>query len=98
MLNRYSIAAICLMVVVVTSYVFQFYFNLGYELSEQPSDWVDFGGFFNELVSPLLSFVSLVLLIQSLNPQNQANTELRAEVQLNHKNEQLRSFETYFLG
>ncbi|MGS0827708.1 hypothetical protein ACVBIO_18055 [Shewanella sp. 0m-8] len=98
MLNRYSIAAIGLMVVVVASYVFQFYFNLGYEISEQPSDWVDFGGFFNGLVSPLLSFVSLVLLIQSLNLQNQANTELRVEVQLNHKNEQLRSFETYFFG
>ncbi|MDE1244133.1 hypothetical protein [Vibrio aestuarianus] len=98
MLNRYSIAAIGLMAVVVASYVFQFYFNLGYEISEQPSDWVDFGDFFNGLVSPLLSFVSLVLLIQSLNLQNQANTELRAEVRLNHKNERLRSFETYFFG
>ncbi len=46
MLNRYSIAAICLMAVVVASYVFQFYFNLGYEISNQPSDWVDFGDFF----------------------------------------------------
>ncbi|HHP0462537.1 TPA: hypothetical protein ACRZZI_005222 [Vibrio harveyi] len=98
MLNRYSVIAIGLMGAVVASYVFQFYFTLGYELSEQPSDWVDFGDFFNGLVSPLLSFVSLVLLIQSLNLQNQANTELRAEVQLNHKNEQLRSFETYFFG
>ncbi|OCH12635.1 hypothetical protein [Aliivibrio fischeri] len=98
MLNRYSISAIGLMVVVVASYVYQFYFNLGYEISEQPSDWVDFGDFFNGLVSPLLSFVSLVLLIQSLNLQNQANKELRGEVQLNHKNEQLRSFETYFFG
>lgn len=98
MLNRYSIVAIGLMAIVIASYVFQFYFNLGYEISENPSDWVDFGAFFNGLVSPLLSFVSLVLLIQSLNLQNQANIELRAEVQLNHKNEQLRSFETYFFG
>ncbi|TQP73705.1 hypothetical protein [Vibrio cholerae] len=98
MLNRYSIVAIGLMAIVIASYVFQFYFNLGYKISEKPSDWVDFGDFFNGLVSPLLSFVSLVLLIQSLNLQNQANIELRAEVQLNHKNEQLRSFETYFFG
>lgn len=98
MLSRYSIAAIGLMAVVVASYVYQFYFNLGYKISEQPSDWVDFGDFFNGLVSPLLSFVSLVLLIQSLNLQNQVNKDLRAEVQLNHKNEQLRSFETYFFG
>lgn len=98
MLNRYLITAIGLMAAVVVSYIFQFYFNLGYELSEQPSDWVYFGDFFNGLVSPLLSFVSLILLIQSLNLQNQANTELRAEIQLNHKNEQLRTFETYFFG
>ncbi len=98
MLNRYSITAIALMAVVVAVFVFQFYFRLGYEISEQPSDWVDFSDFFNGIISPLLSFVSLVLLIQSLKLQNQANTELRAEVQLNHKNEQLRSFETYFFG
>ena len=98
MLNRYSIIAILLMVIVIASYVIQFYFNLGYEISEKPSEWVYFSDFFNGLISPLLSFVSLVLLIQSLNLQNQANTELRAEVKLNHKNEQLRSFETYFFG
>ncbi|CAH8188490.1 conserved hypothetical protein [Vibrio aestuarianus] len=98
MINRYSITAVILMAVVVASYVAQFYFNLGYQVSELPSDWVVFSDFFNGLVSPLLSFVSLVLLIQSLNLQNEANKELREQVQLNHKNEQLRSFETYFFG
>lgn len=90
--------AFLLMVVVVASYVIQFYFHLGYEISDQPSDWVDFSDFVNGLISPLLSFVSLVLLIQSLSLQNKANKELRAEVKLNHKNENLRSFETYFFG
>ncbi len=98
MINRYSITAVILMVIVVASYVIQFHFNLGYGLSELSSDWVDFSDFFNGLVSPLLSFVSLVLLIQSLNLQNEANKELREQVQLNHQNEQLRSFETYFFG
>ncbi|MEZ8862010.1 hypothetical protein [Vibrio sp. 10N.247.311.51] len=98
MLNRYFITAVVLMVVVVTSFVIQFYFNLGYGISDQPSDWVDFSDFFNGIVSPLLSFMSLVLLIHSLNLQNQANIDLRAEVKRNQKNEQLRSFETYFFG
>ncbi|AUI85865.1 hypothetical protein BS333_05435 [Vibrio azureus] len=98
MINRYSITAVVLMAVVVASYIVHFYFNLGYPVSNKPSDWVDFSDFFNGLVSPLLSFVSIVLLIQSLNLQNQANKELREQVQINHKNECLRSFETYFFG
>ncbi len=98
MLNRYFITAVILMVVVIASFVIQFYFNLGYGISDKPSDWVDFSDFFNGIVSPLLSFMSLVLLIHSLNLQNQANKDLRAEVKLNQKNEQLRSFETYFFG
>ncbi|HHX8696939.1 TPA: hypothetical protein ACVO4Y_002469 [Vibrio diabolicus] len=98
MLNRYSIIAMFLMAIVVASYVSQFYFNLGYVLSDKASDWVDFSDYVGGLISPLLSFVSLVLLIQSLNLQNQANKELRDEVKLNQKNERLRSFETYFFG
>lgn len=98
MLNRYSIIAMVLMAVVISSYVIQFYFNLGYVVSDKTSDWVNFSSYVGGLISPLLSFVSLMLLIQSLNLQNQANRELRAEIKLNQKNEQLRSFETYFFG
>jgi hypothetical protein len=98
MLNRYSITAMILMLIVIGSYTMQFYFNLGYGVSDKASDWVDFSGYVGGLISPLLSFVSLVLLIQSLNLQNQANKELRKEVKLNRKNEELRSFESYFFG
>lgn len=98
MLNRYSIAAIILMVIVIASYVIQFYFNLGYELSEKAADWVSFSDFVGGLTSPILSFISLILLIHSLTLQNEANTELRAEVRRNQRNEKLRSFETYFFS
>lgn len=98
MLNRYSITAIVLMAVVIGSYVIQFYLNLGYGISDKASDWVDFSAYVGGMISPFLSFISLVLLIQSLNLQNQANKELREEIRLNQKNEQLRSFETYFFG
>lgn len=67
-------------------------------ISDKPSDWVDFSDFFGGLVGPILSFISLILLIESLNLQNHANKELREEVKRNQKNEQLRSFETYFFG
>lgn len=87
-----------LMIIVIGSYVSQFYFNLGYVVSEKVADWVHFSNYVGGLISPLLSFISLILLIQSLNLQNRANQELRTEVKLNQKNEQLRSFETYFFG
>jgi len=98
MLNKYSITAMIFMVVVVACYVFQFYFNLGYVISNDPSDWVNFSDYAGGLTGPILSFISLILLIESLNLQNNANKELRNEVKQNHKNEQLRSFETYFFG
>lgn len=86
------------MLIVIGVYILQFYFNLKYQISEKPSDWVDFSNFFNGLVTPLLSFFSLVLLIQSLSIQNQTNTELRDEVRKNKKKELLQSFEIYFFG
>ncbi|MEM8013592.1 hypothetical protein Q4R53_15135 [Morganella morganii] len=98
MLNRYLIAAIILMLIVIASYIIQFFFNLGYGISDKASDWVDFSDYVGGLISPLLSFISLILLIQSLNLQNEANKELREEVKLNQRNERLRSFEIYFFG
>jgi hypothetical protein len=98
MLNRYSITAIVLILIVVAAYIIQFYFRLGYPLSDKVSDWVNFSDYVSGLISPVLSFISLVLLIKSLNLQNEANKELRSEINLNQKNEKMRSFETYFLG
>ncbi|USD59483.1 hypothetical protein J4N45_13255 [Vibrio sp. SCSIO 43140] len=98
MLNRYSIAAVALMLIVIASYVIQFYFNLGYGLSESTADWVRFSDFVGGLIGPILSFISLILLIHSLTLQNEANIELRAEVKRNQHSEKLRSFETYFFS
>jgi hypothetical protein len=98
MLNKYYISAIALIFAVISSYIFQFYFNLGYRISDNPSDWVDFGDFFNGLTSPILSFISMMLLIHSLNLQNQANKELRDEIKINQKREHIRSFESYFFS
>lgn len=98
MINRYSLTAIGLMIIVIVSYVVQFSVNLGYGISEKTSDWVNFSDYVGGLITPLLSFISLLLLIQSLNLQNNTNNELRAEVKLNQQNEKMRSFETYFFG
>lgn len=98
MINRYSITAIILMMAVITSYIIQFSWNLGYKVSEKAADWVNFSDYVGGLITPLLSFLSLVLLIQSLNLQNEANKELRSEIKSNQQNEKMRSFEAYFFG
>ncbi|TVO36209.1 hypothetical protein [Vibrio algivorus] len=98
MFNRFSITATFLTLIVIGSYVIQFYFNLGYNLSSNASDWVEFSDYTGGLINPILSFMSLILLIKSLNLQNKANNDLRLEIKLNQKHELLRSFETYFFG
>lgn len=98
MFNRHSIMALGLVIIVIGAYVFQFHIRLKYGFSIKASDWVDFSDYVGGLVSPILSFFSLILLIRSLNLQNQANKELREEVKSNQKNEKMRSFETYFFG
>lgn len=94
MTNRYIFLAIFLISLVCLSYVFNFYLNLGYVISDEPEAWGQLGDFIGGLVNPILSFMSFVFIIKSLNLQNEANLELRKEVNNTRKTEKLRSFET----
>ncbi|MDP3847196.1 MAG: hypothetical protein Q8R10_12320 [Pseudomonas sp.] len=51
------------------------------------------GDYVGGLLNPLLTFISLVLLIKSLALQNEANADLRDEIKITRKTEKLRSFE-----
>ena len=90
--------ALVLIALVVGAYIGQFYFRLGLVLSDNASDWVNFSGFVGGILAPILSFLSFVLLLKSLNLQNKANTELRKEAELNRKKEKFSSFETHFFS
>lgn len=94
MINRYIVIAILLIVSVCSSYVLNFYFKLGYVISDKPDAWGQLGDFIGGLINPILSFMSFVFIIKSLNLQNEANLELREEVKSTRKTEKLRSFET----
>lgn len=98
MIKKYTTLALVFIVLVIGIYVAQFYFRLGYELSEKPSDWVDFSSFVGGLITPILSFLTLLLLLHSLTLQNEANVALKAEVTRNKRNEKFRSFETHFFN
>lgn len=92
------IAAIVCVLGAVGAYVLQFYYFLGFGISDKASDWVDFSDFIGGVLGPTLSFLSLILLLHSLRLQNEANVELREEVRLNQKTEKFRTFETHFFN
>lgn len=93
MINRYAAAAALLFFGVFASYIFHFFFKLKYGISNDPAVWGQLGDYFGGLLNPMLSFISLVLLIKSLTLQNQANQDLRNEISETRKSEKLRSFE-----
>lgn len=96
--NWYIVTSIALMLLVSASYILQFYFHLGFQLSEDTETWAQLGDFIGGILNPLLSFISIVLLIKSLTLQNEANIGLRKEIKSNEKTEKLRSFESLFFN
>ena len=93
MFNRYVIVSAALIFIVLFSYFSQFYLNLHYVVSDDPESWGQLGDYIGGTLNPLLSFVSIVLLIRSLSIQVEANKELKLEVEAARKTERLRSFE-----
>ncbi len=98
MINRYVILAAALIFAAVLCYFGYFFLFLGYKLSTAPQEWALFGDYLGGVLNPLLSFVSLVLLIKSLNLQNKANKSLRRELETTKKTERFRSFESHFFN
>ena len=88
------LAATILIVAVFSLYIFHFYIRLGYVVSTSPEAWGQLGDYAGGLLNPLLSFISIVLLIKSLTLQNEANKGLRDEIESTRRTERLRSFET----
>lgn len=93
MSNRYISIAAGLIALVSMLYVGNFYFRLGYVISDSPEAWGQLGDYAGGVLNPLLSFISIVLLIKSLALQNDANSDLRDEIRNTRKTERLRSFE-----
>lgn len=97
-MNRYVLAAVAAIFLVVVSYAVNFYLFLGYDLSQNTNVWAQFGDFFGGVLNPILSFLALVLLIKSLSLQNEANISLRKELKNNEKTERVKSFESLFFN
>jgi len=98
-LNKYLIVIATLVVVIVpTLYFYQFSVVLDYPWSKDQGIWSEFGSFLGGTISPILSFITIFLLIQSLNHQNEANKQLTEQLKSNIANENLRTFENLFFN
>jgi len=86
------------MAAALTCYVIKFCVILGYGFADDSAIWGQFGDYMGGSLNPILSFISIVLLIKSLNLQNQANLDLREELSDNKKTEKLRSFNALFFN
>ncbi|EGQ9291699.1 hypothetical protein F7U77_08740 [Vibrio vulnificus] len=93
--DSYIYIAALSVIAVIGFYAIQFH---SFEFSKDVDHWNQFGGYVGGVLGPVLSFISLVMLIKSLNLQNESNAALREESRLNIKNEKMRSFETHFFN
>ena len=98
MINRYVLVAIILAVLSVGSYVFWFAYRLNLGFAQDPAVWGTFGDYVGGTVNPVLSFLSLILLIRSVTLQNDANHDLRKELKENEKTEQIKAVTTLFFS
>lgn len=98
MINRYVIAAAIATFLAWTSYTLQFYISLGYGISEDPAVWGQLGDYLGGILNPVLSFISVVLLIKSLTLQNEANQSLTRDLINSEKTEKIRAFEALFFN
>jgi hypothetical protein len=96
MLNKYIVSSIILVVVILFSYVFNFYYILDFDISKKTSDWTNFSGYVGGLLGPLFSFVTIILLIRSLELQINTSKHLENELEAVYKTEFFRAFEAQF--
>lgn len=94
----HMIAAVTLIIIVYLAYIIKFYFILDHGISDSTGTWGELGDYAGGVLNPLLSFISIVLLIKSLTLQHEANSSLKVEVKNNEKAERLRSFEVIFFN
>ena len=95
MLSRIALIFLCvLLAAIVAGYFFYFGIALEYPLSVKPSEWALVGSFFGGVLGPILSFISIILLIKSLNFQKKTNLTLETEVVRSKKLDHLKTFES----
>lgn len=75
-----------------------YYLNFGFDgvLSKKTEVWGQFGDYVGGVVNPILSFVTIYLLIQSLGLQRESNDNLINEIKRQERLEEYKKFEFRF--
>ncbi|PKC46702.1 hypothetical protein V461_03935 [Pantoea ananatis BRT98] len=87
---------LCLMLMAWGLYSIQFGFN--FLSSQAPDVWGQFGDFMGGVLNPILSFISICLLIKSVTLQVQSNKGLQKEIRRQENLEDYKKYEVRFFS
>ncbi|MFY0668982.1 MAG: hypothetical protein JXQ95_13210 [Alteromonas stellipolaris] len=82
-------------IVVLGSYIYEFNNMV---ISDDTSKWSDFGSYIGGTLGPLLTFISVLLLIKTFELQKFANERLENDIKRSKKQAKLNSFEQSFFN
>lgn len=91
-------SSIIFVVAAFVVYGYRFFYSLNYVFSSSVEDWAHFGTYFSGVLGPALSFLTIILLVCSIDMQMDANRALREDLEDNKKNEKIRNFESLFFN
>ena len=80
---------------VIFSFVLNFHTQ---SISDELQDWNNFGGYVGGTLGPLLSFLSVVLLIKTLELQRKSSKSLEDEIERTKQQDKLKTFESHFFN
>ncbi|HGY0992539.1 hypothetical protein [Aeromonas salmonicida] len=91
-----KILAISFLIIIIVWGAYYFNFGVNGDVSHKTDVWGQFGDYVGGVLNPILSFISIYLLINSLSLQHRANTSLVDEIKRQEKLEDFKKFEFRF--
>lgn len=89
--NKLVLLALIVLVLAWLAYWFNFGYVLNYEISTSQEHWGLLGDFLGGVLNPILTFLTIVILIKSLSLQ-------KDDIEKNKQFEKVRSFESHFFN
>ncbi|MEI7255874.1 hypothetical protein [Dickeya dadantii] len=97
-MNKYILIAIIAAIIIAGAYVVNFHLILKNSISTDTAVWGQLGDYVGGLLNPILSFLTFIIVISSLNTQIDSNKILKDELAKTEKLEKLKSFESHFFN
>ena len=91
-----KIKGICGLILVAAWAGYYIHFGIDGSLSQKTEVWGQFGDYVGGVVNPILSFVTIYLLINSIGLQRESNDNLTSEIKRQEKLEEYKKFELRF--